>query len=340
MRVLLWSDHEKAIAGSGVGRAKEHQKLALDTQENVTYSSNPRQPYDVIHINTIFTKSLRQAKIAHQQGLPVVYHAHSTQEDFANSFIGSNLLAPLFGKWLRYVYSFGDVLITPSHYSASLLRSYGLTQPIQVISNGIDLDFWHASDEEISDLRATYLPKGKKGLIMSCGLQIERKGIKEFIDLAKFYPDYEFVWFGYTDPHFIPSDVRKAMENAGENVNFAGYVARERMRIAYQASDAFVFMTHEETEGIVLLEALASRTPTIVRDLPVFSDYEDGKDLYKAVDQAAFKKQLDGVLHHTLPSTVENGYKKVQTRRLDVIGEQLVKAYQLAIEIYQQKNQK
>ena len=53
-------------------------------------------------------------------GRPVVYYGHSTMQDFRDSFVGSNLLAPLFGRWIRFCYDLGDVVITPTPYSQQI----------------------------------------------------------------------------------------------------------------------------------------------------------------------------------------------------------------------------
>lgn len=47
---------------------------------------------DVVHINTVFPHSFFLAKKAKRHGIPVVYHAHSTKEDFRNSYVGSKLV--------------------------------------------------------------------------------------------------------------------------------------------------------------------------------------------------------------------------------------------------------
>lgn len=72
---------------------------------------------DVVHINTVFPKSLLLAKKAKRKHIPVVYHAHSTKEDFRNSYIGSNLFDFLFGKWIRCCYNTGTMIVTPSEYA-------------------------------------------------------------------------------------------------------------------------------------------------------------------------------------------------------------------------------
>ena len=81
---------------------------------------------DVIHINTVFPKSFFLALKSKRLGIPVIYHAHSTKEDFRNSYIGSNLFAELFRRWITLCYNLGDIIITPSEYSKHLLESYNI----------------------------------------------------------------------------------------------------------------------------------------------------------------------------------------------------------------------
>ena len=53
MKVLLHSDKMKQIEKSGVGRAIKHQMKALELN-NVEYTLDVNDDYDIIHINTIF----------------------------------------------------------------------------------------------------------------------------------------------------------------------------------------------------------------------------------------------------------------------------------------------
>ena len=79
--VLLYTEGEKVIGKSGLGKAIKHQMIALD-EENVLYTTNPHDSYDILHINTYFPKSYLFAKRAKKQGKKIVYHAHSTEEDY------------------------------------------------------------------------------------------------------------------------------------------------------------------------------------------------------------------------------------------------------------------
>ena len=54
----------------------------------------------------------------------------------------------------------------------------------------------------------------------------------------------------------------------------------------------YIFPTLEETEGIVLLEALAAKANVIVRDIPVFDWLNGGTDCYKAKDKDEFERMI------------------------------------------------
>ena len=155
MKILLHSDKMKEVEKSGVGRAIVHQQEALRLN-GVPYTLNPKDDYDIIHINTIFPESYLMGKRAKKAGKKVIFHAHSTEEDFRNSFILSNQVAPLFKTWLKKLYSSADYIITPTPYSKKLLEGYDLGKPIVAISNGIDLKFYQKGAHDCEEFRKKF----------------------------------------------------------------------------------------------------------------------------------------------------------------------------------------
>ncbi len=105
---------------SGIGRALQHQMKALDLA-GIPYTTDPSGDYDVVHINTYGPRSLRLLHKAKKQGKKVIMHGHSTKEDFRNSFIGSNLFASAFGKYLAHMYQMADFIIWECVFLLSLI---------------------------------------------------------------------------------------------------------------------------------------------------------------------------------------------------------------------------
>lgn len=333
MKVLLYTKDYETVKESGVGKAIDHQIKALSLV-GCDFTLDEEQDYDLVHINTVFPQSVAFANKAHRDGKKVVYHGHSTKEDFKNSFTFSNQLAPLFKKWLIHCYNKGDLILTPTDYSKQILQSYNLKKDIEVVSNGVDLDFWKAKSDDREEFYEKYkLDKSKKSII-SVGLPIKRKGIDDFIKLAATMPEYEFVWFGKLNPAVLPADIKKAMANKSENLHFPGYISSEELREAYSGSDIYVFLTREETEGIVLLEALATKTDILIRDIEIFEkDFNDGVNIYKGKDFDEFKFKIRSILEGELDSLAEEGYKEAFKKSIANTGKRLVECYERVLSL-------
>ena len=328
MKILLHSDKKEAIEKSGVGRAIKHQMKALELND-VSYTLDPLDDYDIIHINTIFPESYAMGKKAKKMGKKVIYHAHSTEEDFRNSFIFSNQVAPLFKTWLKTCYSSADLIITPTPYSKRLLDNYDLGKEIIAVSNGIELEFFNRDEEAGKRFRQEYGFSDDDKIIMAVGLYIERKGIIDFVELARRLPEYKFIWFGYTNLNAVPYKVREAVEADLDNLYFPGYVSRDVLKGAYSGANLFLFPTFEETEGIVLLEALATKIPVLIRDIPIYEGwFEDRVNVYKASNIEEFEEKIEGILEGNLPSLAEEGYKVAAERDIKNIGKELKKIYE------------
>lgn len=327
MKVLLYSGSLKIVNKSGIGQAVRQQEKTLKLL-GIPYTMDSRDDYDTIHLNTIFPDSRIMSIWAKRKNKKVIYYAHSTMEDFKNSFRGSNLLAPIFKKWIIYCYNSADIVITPTEYSKMLLESYGLKRPIFSLSNGVDIDYFERNYDAHKRFRDKYNLNEQEKVIISVGHYIERKGILDFVKIAEQMPEYQFYWFGYTNSHLVPHSVREIIENSLPNLHFPGYVNRNDLRDAYCGSDLFLFLTHEETEGIVLLEALASKTPVLIRDIPVYTNWlSDGETVYKGITIHDFKEKITRILEGILPDITKSGYHIAEQRDLKVIGKLLMTIY-------------
>ncbi len=328
MNVLVYLNKktQKIVEKSGIGRAPSHQIKALSLNGASVVPS--LESADIAHINTVFLNSFMMGIKARRSGVPLVYHAHSTMEDFKNSYIGANLVSGLFKQWLKICYSLGDVIITPTEYSKKVLESYGIKKKIFAVSNGIDTDDYICSDERGKRFRQKYGFKDSDKVIMSVGLVIKRKGVEDFVELARRMPEYKFIWFGSANMRLVGRSVRNAVAKKPPNLIFAGYVERPLLQDAFSGADLFLFPSREETEGIVVLEALAMKTPVLLRDIPVYNGWlENGKNAYTAKDIDAFEEKARAILEKKLPDLTADGYQAALAKSLYNTGAKLLKAY-------------
>lgn len=334
-KIYIYQSLRKFVEHSGVGRAMEHQAAILK-KAGVEVTEHFDDSVEAVHINTIFPDSVMACIRAKLHREFVIYYAHSTMEDFRNSFKGSNLFARLFCKWITFCYNLGDVIVTPTEYSKSLLEQYGMRKHVFAISNGIDTGFYGASPEGRKRFREKYGLSETQKVVVSVGHYIERKGILEFIELARELPDITFFWFGHTNLSLVPSKVKEAVLHAPDNLRFPGYAPKEEIREAFQGCDLFCFMSFEETEGIVVLEALACKIPVLLRDIPVYAEWlSDKVHVYKAVSEEQFRERTLEILNGEVPDLTEMGRKAAMERNFDATGKRLRAVYERGEKSYE-----
>lgn len=337
MKILLYFEAQKKLKQSGIGRALTHQKKALELA-NLDYTLDENDSYDVIHINTLFNGSYKLLKKAKKQGYKVIVHGHSTIEDFKYSFRCWKLVAPTFNKMILKMYRNADYIITPTPYSKSLIEAYsGVNCPVYAISNGIMLEDYKYDEAKALKFDEYFKFDKNKKTVICAGLYFERKGITDFFEIASKMPDVNFIWFGYLKPILTQLKILKAIKNRPSNVYMPGYVDIDVLRGAFMRADAFLFLSHEENEGIAVLEALASRLPVIVRDIGVFEGWlVDKKNVLKGKNNEEFMECLNYVFNNDMTSIKDEAIKVVEERNLKNIGMQLKEVYET---VYQKQKE-
>lgn len=336
MKVLLYFQNENAIKTSGIGRALRHQMRAL-TLANVPFTTTSRDhSYDIAHINTIWHRSRRLLQKCHRQGIPVIVHGHSTYEDFRNSFALWRVIEPYFDAQLRYMYQHADLIITPTPYSKSLIDSYGFKTKVIAISNGIDLAEYAPNEKTKKEFRDHFGIKPNEKFVMGVGFPFERKGLGDFFEVARQFPAVKFIWFGHLAKILTSQKAKRWIACRPKNAIMAGYCGGDLIHGAYQSATCLFFPSNEETEGIVVLEALASRCPLVVRDIGVYRPWlVDGINAHICKNNDGFVKQIRDLIDHgEKQSILDQGYQVAQERNLSNVGSELKKAYQDLLKDY------
>jgi 1,2-diacylglycerol 3-alpha-glucosyltransferase len=223
---------------------------------------------DLVHIHTPFVAHYAGLKIAHELDIPVTESYHTFFEEYLYNYI-KWLPKP----WLKFMArrfsksqcNSVDALIVPSSPMRDALSEYGITTPMHILPTGLDLDQFRTPP--VTDFRAHLGVSPESPLLLYVGRVALEKNIDFLIDmipsvLAR-HPEAILVIAGEGPAeHHLRRRVRSmALE---KSILFVGYMRRDgSLQDAYRAADLFVFASRTETQGLVLLEALALGTPVV-----------------------------------------------------------------------------
>lgn len=227
------------------------------------------QRFDIIHIHTPFIAHYAGIALGKRLGVPVVATYHTLFEEYLHHYV--RWLPQL---WLRFaarrltVHQCDqlDALIVPSRIIADTLQGYGVKTEFQVISTGLAPDLFTQPTDE-TDFRQRYGLPDKAPLLLFVGRAAFEKNICFLIDMLPEVlanqPDARLIITG--EGPALESLKRQARDKGvAESVMFIGYLGRSgALQDAYRAADVFVFASRTETQGLVLLEAMAMGTPVI-----------------------------------------------------------------------------
>lgn len=169
-----------------------------------------------------------------------------------------------------------DWVIASTEVAAQKLIDLGVSTPIEVIPNGVDLHCYRPPhDSQVREHIRTDLniPSDTK-VIMTAGPIIPRKGIDLLVEswgkICHDQPDSWLLLVGPRTDKTYPSlkQFRRRLEDlvkatgASDRIVFTGHVSN--MEDFLQVADIFVFPSHREGMGNVVMEAMACSLPVIL----------------------------------------------------------------------------
>jgi len=176
-----------------------------------------------------------------------------------------------FVRWyFRKVYSFADVCIAISPMVEKAIRKLKAKTQIVRIFNPIPEEKYAPTPERRSHGRKLLNLSENEFVVLGVGQLEGRKGVEDFLDIAKAVPDATFVWAGGR-PFGIMTEgiikLNKRIAAAGKRVIFPGLFELEDMPYIYNAADLLLFPSYQENCPLVPIEAAAAGLPVIYRDI-------------------------------------------------------------------------
>lgn len=223
---------------------------------------------DVIHIQTPFAAHYAGLHAARALNMPVIATYHTLFEEYLQHYIPWLPAAALRGLARRF--SRGqcnalDAVIVPSSAMRERLREYGVTRPPHVLPTGLPAGAFAPGDG--ARFRAEQGIAPERPVVLFVGRVAHEKNIGFLLDVVararRRLPELLFLVTGEGPAR---ADLERQATRLGlrDSARFLGYMDRRRdLPAAYAAADAFIFASRTETQGLVLLEAMAQRCPVV-----------------------------------------------------------------------------
>jgi 1,2-diacylglycerol 3-alpha-glucosyltransferase len=223
---------------------------------------------DLVHIHTPFIAHYAGVRFARRAGLPCIATYHTFFEEYLHHYVPA--LPRRFGRALARSFTRSQcrevqALIAPSDPMRDILLEYGVTTPIHVLPTGLPRDRFQAGQGE--RFRALIGLPADRPLVTYVGRVAHEKNIEFLIDafiaVRRSVPRAMFVIAG-EGPARESLQQRVARAGIQDDVRFVGYLDRNSALLdCYAAADVFVFASRTETQGLVLLEAMAQGTAVV-----------------------------------------------------------------------------
>ncbi len=234
---------------------------------------------DIIHIHMPTIMSTPARWVASFYGVPVFLTYHTNLERYIRHYVPGvpdNLARAVTRFYTSRETKNGEKLFVPSPDMEELLRSYELELPIEVLPTGIDLETYESKGEGVRKLREQFGIKQEERILLYVGRVGSEKNVGFLLDAFKeisrnYHPVHFVIVGGGRGLGKVLSRVSKM--NASRTIHFTGYVEDEKVLAQYyREADLFLFASLTETQGLVIAEALAARTPVVAVDAPGVRD--------------------------------------------------------------------
>jgi len=268
---------------------------------------------DIIHLHHPFWLGSLGLFMARRLRVPAIYTYHTRLEHYAH-------FVPLPGMLFRNLISHAlikhfankcDGVIVPTYSTEEYLRMIGVKTPTFVQPTGIEYQqFQQVSQDDIDQLRQSLNLKEEKVFISVSRLSNEKNidFMIEAIDSLRQQTNVPFRFLMIGDGH-QRDRLQAKIRDLGleQHVTLVGSVPPEDMAIWYRLGDAFLFASKSETQGMVILEAMAAGLPVVaVRSSGIEDVVRDGLNGFKTPERqdqwcAQVKRLLeDDALRQTL----------------------------------------
>jgi glycosyltransferase involved in cell wall biosynthesis len=289
-------------------------------------------------------------RLAKRRGIPVVFTYHTRLERYTHyiPLPGAVLKSIAAHSLIKHFANKCDAIITPTASTEEYLRNLGVSSLIETIPTGISIgDYKSFSPQQIHDLRSQYVASGEI-LLISVARMAEEKNLDFLIDgLVKVkertHMPFKCLLVG-GGPERARLEAMVAELDMDKQIIFAGNMIPQELIRCYLAADLFVFASTSETQGMVLLEAMAGGCPVVaVRASGVYDVVKDGYNGFKVPESTESWAKAVAILledKQLLLALSENSRAFAENYSVEKVTEKVSRLYRRVLVLSKSENGK
>jgi 1,2-diacylglycerol 3-alpha-glucosyltransferase len=283
----------------------EDRLIRGDALRSVLRSLAQRR-WDVVHAHTPFQAHRLALRLRRALGVPVVESYHTFFEQYVAHYLP---YAP--APWLRWtarrlsrrICAGIDHLIVPSREMSAVLDGYGIATERTVLPTGLDLREFAGGDG--AAFRRLHGIPPHQPVVVTVSRIAREKNIDRILGavalLRDEVPDLLLLVAG-EGPDLPRLRARTSALGLDAHVRFFGNLDRRTTLLDfYRAGDVFAFASPTETQGLVLIEAMALGVPIVSTAVMGTATVLEGTRCARVApdDDAGFAGVLAGVLRNS-----------------------------------------
>ena len=260
---------------------------------------------DLIHSQCEFFSYQYAGYISSKAGVPIVHTYHTLYEQYVTYIFPSQRIGAYFvGKLSKYRLRKADAVVAPTAKVETVLKNYGLRNPIHVVPSGIALEQHkqRITEEERKHGRSELGIPEDALVLLNLGRLGTEKNLTEVVELfamARAQNNKLVLLIVGDGPARKELEEKAAQLGVSDCVIFTGMVAPEKVSAYYQLGDVFVSASTSETQGLTYIEAAANGLPLLCKKDPCLDGVlVDGRNGWEYEAEEEFCDIIDSILRN------------------------------------------
>lgn len=225
-----------------------------------------RIPFRILHAHCPFSSGTLALRIAQRQRIPLIATFHSKfREDFERIIPNHSIVNHMIRRIIQF-YERADEVWVPQLSVEETLREYGYKGPVEIVDNGCDFRVEESPDQFRLFARHRLGLRANEFTFLYVGQHIWEKNLAFLLNALSELQDIPFRMF-FIGTGYAEKEMKQLAEKLklSSRIVFVGSITdRSHLKNYYAAADLFLFPSFYDNAPLVIREAAAMQTPSIL----------------------------------------------------------------------------